>query len=74
MRSTSPLAFRPACGQLIHPPHLRPDKNFAQETIFAPCEGMIVSPVNRTKMFHVKHFGTREKTLNWRAPLGNQPS
>ena len=40
-------------------------KDFAQKTIFAPCEAMILSTVNRTKMFHVKHFcpiGPRNRT------------
>lgn len=39
-----------------------PPKGVYQKTNAAPCEDVILSTVNRTKMFYVKHFGTRAQS------------
>ena len=55
-----PYAFRPAGS--APPSRVSPDqtKDFVQKTVFAPCECVILSTADRTKMFHVRHFGTIE--------------
>jgi hypothetical protein len=48
-------------------------KDFAQKTIFAPCEAMILSTVNRTKCGWVKPRTLKQKAfafLRWRKKNG----
>ncbi len=35
-------------------------KDPVRKTIFAPCQRMVLATANRTKLFHVKQFGTIE--------------
>jgi hypothetical protein len=49
------LTFR---GGATHPPYLRSDNRFRRKDKTPRGEGMMRATFNRTKMFHVKHFGT----------------
>jgi hypothetical protein len=67
-----PAPWRPACLFISAPALVELDKKFAQKTNPALCEGMFLSTFNRTKMFHVKHFGTielRKRTKTYSAGL-----
>ncbi len=64
------------------PPHPGPDKRFHLKDKTPRGEGMMRAAVNRTKLFHVKHFGTiapqtrdeaRGRRIDGLAPRGAHP-